>query len=53
MEVMWLRRGRVLSKYYVLREELIIFFTSEVSELANLLSDETGCKNVAFLADIS
>jgi hypothetical protein len=42
----------VLSRFYELREELIIFFTSEEFELADLLSDETWCNKVAFLADI-
>jgi hypothetical protein len=36
-----------------LREELTIFFMPEESELADLLSDETWCNKVAFLADIS
>jgi hypothetical protein len=31
----------------------MIIFTSEESELADLLSDETWCNKVAFLADIS
>lgn len=40
-------------KIYELREELIICFIFEESELADLLSDETWCNKVAFLADIS
>jgi hypothetical protein len=43
----------VLSKFYQLREEITIVFTSEESELADLLSDEIWCNKVAFLADIS
>jgi hypothetical protein len=39
-------------KIYELREELIICFTFEESELADLLSDETWCNKVAFLADL-
>jgi hypothetical protein len=43
----------VLSRFYKLRDELIIFFISEESELAALLCDETWCNKVAFLPDIS
>jgi hypothetical protein len=39
--VIW---GRVLSRFNELREELIICFTSEESELADLLSDEAWWK---------
>jgi hypothetical protein len=42
----------VLSRFCELREELIIIFMSEESELAHLLSDETWSTKVAFLADI-
>jgi hypothetical protein len=48
--VRWLSRGRVLSSFCELREELIIIFTSEEPELTELLSDETWCNKVAFLA---
>jgi hypothetical protein len=51
-EVRGLFRGQVLSGFCELREEFI-FFTSEESELADLLSDEAWCNEVAFLADIS
>jgi hypothetical protein len=53
MEVRWLSDGRVFSRFCELREQLIIFFTSEESELADLLSDKTWFNRVAFLADIS
>jgi hypothetical protein len=43
----------VLSGLYELREELIILFTSEDCELADLLNEETWCNKAAFLSDIS
>jgi hypothetical protein len=43
----------VLTRFYELKEEFIIFFTPEDSELDDLLSDETWCNKVAFLTDIS
>jgi hypothetical protein len=43
----------VLLRFCEPREELIIFFTSEESELADLLSDEAWCNKATFLAHIS
>jgi hypothetical protein len=51
-EVRWLSQRWVLSRFYKLRGELIIFFTSEECQMADLLSDETWCNKVAFLGDI-
>jgi hypothetical protein len=39
----------MLSRFCELEKELIFFFTSEESKLADLLSDETWCNKVAFL----
>jgi hypothetical protein len=43
----------VLSKFRELNEELINFFMSKGSGLADLLSDETWCNKFVYLIDIS
>jgi hypothetical protein len=50
--IRWLFKGKVLSRFYELRNELLEIFVTEKSEFAALIKDETWCSKVAYLVDI-
>jgi hypothetical protein len=51
-DIRLLSRGKVLAKFYELRNKLLNIFTLENSDFAPQLNEEEWCAKLAYLADI-
>ena len=52
-EIRWLSRGKILTRLFVLREEIILFVQQQNNrKFQKLLSDDEWVAKVAYLADV-
>ncbi|KAF0749126.1 SCAN domain-containing protein 3-like [Aphis craccivora] len=51
-EIRWLLKGKVLQRFYELKNELSKLFSTEKPDFAAYLNDTEWCAKVAYLADI-